>query len=169
VADDSQSRWCKSWSKWNRKISVKLRQKLEQALWHKKGVCPWTTAWVQAAAPTEVDANKSLWAKPFYRMFNLIHNNITYGFSVLLDSVSMHFGMWGNAPAQGLAGIKLDSNPLPLNLHHPWSNYHIWGAWHGLCSQKSPSLSTKHQPTPSSIHAAIVERKPSASWFCSRE
>jgi hypothetical protein len=46
VADDSQSRWSKSWSKWNRNISVKLRQKLEQALWHKKGACPWTTAWV---------------------------------------------------------------------------------------------------------------------------
>jgi hypothetical protein len=41
----------------------------------------------KAAAPTKVDANKSFWAKPFYRMFNLIHNNIMYGFSVLLDSV----------------------------------------------------------------------------------
>jgi hypothetical protein len=157
VVDDSQSRWCKSWSKWNRNISVKLRPKLEQALWHRKGACPWTTARVQAAAPTKVDANKSFWAKLFYWMFNLIHNNIMYGFSVSFRLSFLCISVWGSGPAQGLAGIKLDSNPLPLNLHHPWSNYHIWGAWHGLCSQKSPSLSTKHQPTLSSIHAAIVD------------
>jgi hypothetical protein len=100
VADDSQSRWCKSWSKWNRNISVKLRQKLEQTLWHKKGACPWTTAWVQAAAPTKVDANKSFWAKPLYGMFNLIHNNIIYGFSLLLDSVFYAF-QYGIMPEPG--------------------------------------------------------------------
>jgi hypothetical protein len=47
-------------------LSVKLTKKLEQALCLKKGACPWTTVWVQAAAPKKVDANKSFWDKPLY-------------------------------------------------------------------------------------------------------